>query len=131
VLVADDHPTNLDVARLILEQIGGDTATVSCGAQAVEAAARKPFNVVLMDLEMSVMDGIQATRRIREAERLNGRPRTPILMLSANAGAERQSAGALAGADGHVAKPITAASLTAALAALFNAEGEADQALAG
>ena len=124
VLVADDHPTNLTVARLILEQIGADIATVSDGAQAVEAAARERFDVVLMDMQMPVMDGLEATRRIREAEGLNGRTRTPILMLSANAGPEHLRAGALAGADGHVAKPITAASLTAALAGLFESEVE-------
>ncbi len=126
VLVADDHPTNLMVARLILEQIGADIATATDGAQALEAAARERFDVVLMDMQMPVMDGLEATRRIREAEELSGRPRTPILMLSANAGPEHLRAGALAGADGHVAKPITAASLTAALAEVFEPDAAGD-----
>jgi signal transduction histidine kinase/CheY-like chemotaxis protein len=131
VLVADDHPTNLAVLQLILEQIGADIATVTDGAQAVEAAAaHAPFDVILMDMQMPVMDGLEATRRIREAERRSRRRRTPILMLSANAGPEHLRAGALAGADGHLAKPITAASLAAALAELFDVEsGEDDQGL--
>jgi len=131
VLVADDHPTNLTVARLILEQLGADIATVSDGAQAVEASSRERFDVILMDMQMPVMDGLEATRRIREAEGLTGRARAPILMLSANAGPEHLRAGALAGADGHISKPITAASLTAALAELFGASpGEDDAGLA-
>jgi len=77
------------------------------------------------------MDGLEATRRIREAEGLTGRARVAILMLSANAGPEHLRAGALAGADGHISKPITAASLTAALAELFGASpGEDDAGLA-
>jgi len=126
VLVADDHPTNLIVARLILEQMGADIATVSDGAQAVEAMARQRFDVVLMDMRMPVMDGLEATRRIRESEGLNGSARTPILMLSANAGADYIKAGALAGADGHIAKPITAAALMTALAEVFEAQTRAD-----
>ncbi len=128
VLVADDHPTNLTVARLILEQLGADIATASDGAQAVAAAGREYFDVVLMDMQMPVMDGLEAVRRIRQAETANARPRVPILMLSANVGPEHVAAGALAGADGHVAKPITATSLAAALAEVFDAE--APQALA-
>ena len=124
VLVADDHPTNLVVARLILEQLGADISTVTDGAQAVEAAVNGVFDCILMDMQMPVMDGLEATRLIRQAELAARRPRTPILMLSANAGAEHLEAGRLAGADGHVAKPVTAASLTAALEAAL-AGGEA------
>ena len=119
VLVADDHPTNLLVARMILEELGADIATVSDGAQAVEAVAREDFDCILMDMQMPVMDGLEATRRIRESESLAGRPRTPILMLSANTAPEHLKASALAGADGHVAKPVTAASLAAALGELM------------
>jgi signal transduction histidine kinase/ActR/RegA family two-component response regulator len=125
VLVADDHPTNLLVARMILEQLGADIATASDGAQAVEAVARESFDCILMDMQMPVMDGLEATRRIREAEGLRGKPRTPILMLSANAAPEHLAASSLAGADGHVAKPVTAASLTAALAEVLGAAREA------
>jgi CheY-like chemotaxis protein len=85
--------------------------------------------VVLMDMQMPVMDGLEATRRIRQEEAAAGRPRTPILMLSANALPEHRLAGERAGADGHVAKPVTVAGLMGALnAALEPAEADEDEA---
>ena len=116
VLVADDHATNLVVVRLMLEQLGIEIVTVEDGAQAVEAVAQGRFDAVLMDMQMPVMDGLEATRRIRAAEAAGGRPRIPILMLTANASAEHREAGRAAGADGHIAKPITIGGLTTALA---------------
>jgi signal transduction histidine kinase/ActR/RegA family two-component response regulator len=128
VLVADDHATNLMVVRLMLEQLGIDIVTVEDGAQAVAAAGREHFDVVLMDMQMPVMDGLEATRRIRAAEAADGGPRLPILMLSANEGVEHRDAGRLAGADGHVAKPITLTGLTAALAEVLDGSEEAQAA---
>ena len=125
ILVADDHPTNLKVVGLMLEQLGVEIVTVVDGAQAVEAVARERFDAVLMDMQMPVMDGLEATRTIRAQEAAVGKHRTPILMLSANAGSEHQRAGALAGADGHVAKPVTLSALTAALAEVLDpSEGD-------
>ena len=69
---------------------------------------------MLLDLQMPVMDGLTATRAIRSAER--GGPRTPVIMLSANAMAEHRYEALAAGADLHVAKPVTAASLLAGIA---------------
>ena len=115
VLVADDHPTNLKVVGLMLEQLGVEIVTVVDGAEAVEAVARERFDIVLMDMQMPVMDGLEATRTIRSREAATGQRRTPILMLTANASPEHLRASALAGADGHVAKPVTVAALTAAL----------------
>jgi signal transduction histidine kinase/ActR/RegA family two-component response regulator len=124
ILVADDHPTNLKVVGLMLEQLGVEIVTVVDGAQAVEAVARERFDVVLMDMQMPVMDGLEATRLIRAHEAAAGHRRTPILMLSANASPEHLRASSLAGADGHVAKPVTVSALTAALAeALEPSEG--------
>jgi signal transduction histidine kinase/ActR/RegA family two-component response regulator len=120
ILVADDHATNLIVVRLMLEQLGIDIVTVEDGAQAVEITGREQFDAVLMDMQMPVMDGLEATRRIREAEVMEGRPRTPILMLTANASADHREAARVAGADGHVAKPITVAALTAALSEVLD-----------
>jgi len=120
VLVADDHPTNLIVVRMMLEQLGIDISTVVNGAEAVEAASQAPYDVILMDMQMPVMDGLEAVRRIRQHEASLGAHRTPILMLSANAGADHRDESRLAGADGHVAKPITLASLTAALAEVLD-----------
>jgi signal transduction histidine kinase/CheY-like chemotaxis protein len=119
VLVADDHATNQTVVKMMLEQFGIETVVVDDGAKAVEALRQAPFDAVLMDMQMPVMDGLEATRRIRQAERAGHKARTPILMLSANALAEHREAGMLAGADGHVAKPVTVAGLMNALNAVL------------
>ena len=114
ILLAEDHPTNQRVVQLILASVGAEVVTVENGALAVEAVGRSGFDVILMDMQMPVMDGLTATRAIRAAER--GRPRTPIIMLSANAMAEHRYEALAAGADLHVAKPVTAASLLAGIA---------------
>ena len=109
VLLAEDHPINQRVVQLILEPCGAAVTVVENGAQAVEAVACEAYDVVLMDMQMPVMDGLAATRAIRERE-APGR-HTPIIMLSANAMAGHRQDALLAGADLHVAKPITAAAL--------------------
>jgi PAS domain S-box-containing protein len=114
ILLAEDHPTNQRVVQLILGSAGAEVVTVENGALAVEAVARSRFDVILMDMQMPVMDGLTATREIRLAER--GGTRTPIIMLSANAMAEHRYEALAAGADLHVAKPVTAASLLAGIA---------------
>ncbi len=115
VLVADDHPTNLKVVELILGAAGCDLVQVENGALAVEAFKTQPFDVVLMDLQMPVMDGLSAIAAIRAWERAQGRTPRPILALSANALPEHLEASQKAGADGHVSKPLTAAMLFDAL----------------
>ena len=114
ILLAEDHPTNQRVVQLILAAAGADVVTVENGALAVEAARQSRFDVILMDMQMPVMDGLTATRAIRGVE--FGGPRTPIIMLSANAMAEHRYEALAAGADLHVAKPVTAASLLAGIA---------------
>ena len=115
VLVVDDHETNRTVARMILEGVGVETVCVEDGAQAVSATEHECFDVVFMDMQMPIMDGLTAIRRIRERELGQGARRTPILMLSANAMPEHVDAAHAAGADGHVAKPITPPRLIAAV----------------
>jgi signal transduction histidine kinase/ActR/RegA family two-component response regulator len=119
VLVADDHATNQMVVKMMLDQFGIDSVIVDDGLGAVEALRGGSFDAVLMDMQMPVMDGLEATRTIRQDEAEFGRPRTPILMLSANALAEHRRAGELAGADGHIAKPVTVAGLMGALHAVL------------
>jgi CheY-like chemotaxis protein len=114
LLLVEDHPTNRQVIQIIL----GDLMTLdmACdGAQGLEAAQRASYDVILMDMQMPVMDGLSATRAIRQFERAAGRPRTPILMLSANALPEHVEAAAQAGADGHISKPVTADALLDAI----------------
>jgi two-component system, sensor histidine kinase len=109
VLLAEDHPINQRVVQLILEPCGAAVTVVENGAQAVAAMAARPYDVVLMDMQMPVMDGLAATRAIR-AQEVEGQ-RTPIIMLSANAMAGHRQDALMAGADLHVAKPITVATL--------------------
>ena len=115
VLLAEDHPTNQRVVQLILATQGADLTIVDDGAQAVAAFATDTFDVVLMDMQMPLMDGLTATRAIRAIEVERGAAPTPIIMLSANAMAEHQASALDAGADIHVSKPITAASLLAGI----------------
>ncbi len=120
VLLAEDHPTNQRVVQLILGGQGAEVVTADDGAQAVAAFKSDTFDVVLMDMQMPVMDGLTATRAIRAFEASKPhRPRTPIVMLSANAMAEHRADSMAAGADSHVAKPITAASLIAGIQAVL------------
>jgi PAS domain S-box-containing protein len=118
VLLAEDHPTNQRLVQLILGPLGCEVVTVDDGQKAVEAFAPGAFDVILMDLQMPVMDGLTATRAIRAAEAAAGAAQTPILALSANAMAEHQAQALEAGANLHVAKPITAASLMAGIEAV-------------
>ncbi|HAV49872.1 MAG TPA: hypothetical protein DCX75_06760 [Brevundimonas sp.] len=111
VLVADDHPTNRKVVELILSQIDARMVLVENGQQALDACSDDQFDIILMDMQMPVMDGLTATREIRALEAREGRPRTPVVMLTANALAEHVAAARAAGADLHLAKPFDAAEL--------------------
>ncbi|CAN5414416.1 hypothetical protein BH09PSE1_BH09PSE1_15390 [soil metagenome] len=118
VLLAEDHPVNQRVVQLILADQGVDLVTVDDGAQAVAAFAGGGFDLVLMDMQMPLMDGLTATRAIRSLEAEQGARPTPVIMLSANAMPEHQADALAAGADLHVPKPITAASLLAGMQAV-------------
>jgi len=126
VLLAEDHPTNRRVVELILDAAGVALTCVENGAEAVEAAAAGPFDLILMDMQMPVMDGLTATRAIRERESAHGLPRTPIISLTANAMPEHAKASAQAGADGHLTKPISAEALLQAVADAASGELEPD-----
>ncbi len=106
ILFADDHPVNRQVVALILEPLGIDLTQVEDGALAVEAYTNGTFDLVLMDVQMPVMDGLAATRAIREIERATGRARTPIISLTANAMPEDIRRSLDAGSDTHLAKPV-------------------------
>ncbi len=109
VLLAEDHPINQRVVQLILEPCGAAVTVVENGAQAVAAMASEVFDVILMDMQMPVMDGLAATRAIRAQE--GEAARTPIIMLSANAMASHRRDALSAGADLHLAKPVTVGAL--------------------
>ncbi len=117
VLVVDDNAVNRQVMGLILESAGISYACAQNGAEGVESMKREVFDAVLMDIQMPIMDGFEATRRIRAWERGLGRQAAPILMVSANCLTEHIDAGQAAGADGHLSKPISASELLSALQA--------------
>jgi signal transduction histidine kinase/ActR/RegA family two-component response regulator len=120
VLVADDHATNQTVIRMMLDPFAIEPVAVVNGLEAVEVMRSEAFDVVLMDMQMPVMDGLEATRLIRQEERAAGKPRTPVIMLSANALPEHCQASLAAGADAHLAKPVTVTDLLAALNAVLD-----------
>ncbi len=124
ILLADDHPANRKVVEVLLVGQPIELISVADGRQAVDAFADGGFDVVLMDMQMPVLDGLAATREIRALEAARGLKRTPVVMLTANAMAEHIEAGRAAGSDGHLAKPITAQALFAGIGAALEATGE-------
>ncbi|MDQ0466499.1 PAS domain S-box-containing protein [Caulobacter ginsengisoli] len=116
VLLAEDHAINRRVVELMLAGLDIELTCVEDGAQAVDAARAGGFDVILMDMQMPVMDGLTAIRAIRAEEALGGARPTPIWGLSANALPEHLAASRAAGADGHLTKPLSAPALFDALA---------------
>ena len=117
ILMAEDHAINQRVVELILGPVGATLVKVENGEDAVRAFANDSFDLVLMDMQMPVMDGLKATRAIRDLEAGDpGRRRTPVVMLSANAMRQHAEEALAAGADFHLAKPVTGASLLEAVA---------------
>jgi CheY-like chemotaxis protein len=125
VLVVDDNETNRKVAELILAAIGAEVVCVEDGQAAIDAVESNAFDVVLMDLQMPVMDGLTATRAIRAREAVAGSPRLPIIVLSANVMREHIDASNAAGADDHIGKPVRAETLIAAVLQAVDGERKA------
>jgi CheY-like chemotaxis protein/anti-sigma regulatory factor (Ser/Thr protein kinase) len=120
VLAAEDNSVNSMVLRTLLQQIGLDPMIVGNGAEALAAWREHPWDVILMDVQMPVMDGPTATRRIRAEEAQSGRPRTPIVALTANAMSHQLDEYHAAGMDGLIAKPIRVEELFATLQAVLD-----------
>ncbi len=115
VLVAEDNEVNQLVIKTLLSQVDIDPFMAANGRLALEAWAAFTWDVILMDVQMPEMDGITATRLIRARELESGRPRTPIVALTANAMTHQIADYVAAGMDDHVAKPIEASRLFGAL----------------
>jgi PAS domain S-box-containing protein len=124
VLAAEDNSVNQLVLKTLLNQIGVDPVMVGDGRAAVEAWSREPWDLILMDVQMPHLDGPAATAEIRAREMSEGRSRTPIVALTANAMDDQVARYLAAGMDGFVAKPIAASRLFAAVQAALEA-GEA------
>ena len=105
-LVVDDNTINQRVLSLILEGLGLDCALADNGVEAVERWRAEAFDLVFMDIQMPVMDGITAVRTIRALEAEGQLARTPIIMVSANCQSSDIKASRAAGADAHLGKPV-------------------------
>lgn len=114
VLVAEDTPTNQLVVRLMLEGLGHRVHLVGDGAQAVSRFGDDRFDLVILDIQMPVMDGYEAARRIRAAGAHGGR--VPILALSAFTQASDRDLAAASGITGFLSKPVRQGDLAAAIA---------------
>ncbi|MFJ6025645.1 response regulator [Brevundimonas sp. NPDC092305] len=103
VLVVDDHPVNREVARVLLESFGCEVSEVTDGQEAVEAVELDPYDLVLMDVRMPRMDGLEATRRIRSGPRGTD---LAIVAMTADAMPEDVARCLAVGMNGHMAKPV-------------------------
>ena len=115
ILAAEDNPVNAMILRALLEPAEVELLLVADGAQAVEAFAAGAYDVVLMDIQMPNMNGVDATRAIRRREAEMRHPRTPVIAVSANVMEHQVAEYMEAGIDGVVAKPIQAEILFAAI----------------
>ncbi|HXQ17518.1 MAG TPA: ATP-binding protein [Caulobacteraceae bacterium] len=127
VLVVEDNATNRLVATGMLSQLGADVETAEDGAQGVAAVERTDFDLIFMDIQMPVMDGVEATRRIRAMPA--PKCQIPIVATTANVMPEQVAAYRQSGINGVVAKPISPTTLLAEVARIANDDGgEADSA---
>src|SRR5215469_15589217 len=111
VLVMEDNPTNRLVATRMLDLFFADVATAENGAEGVAAVERADFDLVFMDIQMPVMDGVAATRRIRALGGPKGR--VPIVATTANVLPRQIEVYRASGVNGVVAKPLSPAALLA------------------
>ncbi|MDP3658427.1 ATP-binding protein [Phenylobacterium sp.] len=120
LLAAEDNATNQQVLAAVMGSLGIEIDIVADGQQAVEAWRVGNYDLILMDIQMPVMDGIDAARAIRTIERTSKRKRTPIVALTANALSHQVEEYLAAGMDGHVPKPIEIAKLYEAISRALN-----------
>ena len=122
VLAAEDNPINQLVLQTLLQQVGVEPVMVADGEQALAAWRGQDWDLILMDIQMPVMDGVTASQTIRDEESATGRRRTPIIALTANVMREQIEAYRAAGMEKVVAKPIEVGQLLAAMGAALDEE---------
>ncbi len=128
ILVVDDVPHNRELVAAFLDSYPWHLDFAADGEEAIWRCRARRYDLVLMDVQMPGTDGYEATRRVREAETASGKPRTPIVAVTAHVMSDEVKRCLAAGCDGHLAKPITRASLLAAIEEFANRnEGEPDR----
>ncbi|MBV9063471.1 MAG: response regulator, partial [Alphaproteobacteria bacterium] len=119
ILLAEDNAINTMLMRDLLQRRGHTVLDVASGEAALEISGRERFDIILMDIHMPGMDGVETTRRLRKRETALGRPRTPIVALTADAVETGKHACQDAGMDGFLTKPVDPAELDSTLCALI------------
>ena len=107
ILIVDDNPNNLYLARFLLEQLGYKVDEATDGQQAVDAAAENSYKLILMDIQMPIMDGLTATRIIKQQQ-----PETKIVAVTARVMINDRQNIIEAGCDGYIEKPLNIDSFT-------------------
>jgi CheY-like chemotaxis protein len=116
ILLVEDHPINQMIATMLLEEKGHAVVTAADGEAAVAQFSQTAWDLVLMDVQMPVMDGLEATRMIRSMEQPD--QHTPIVAMTANTSDAERQACLDAGMDDHLSKPISATAINQLLARL-------------
>ncbi len=116
ILIAEDNPVNSRIAQSFLERLNHRTSVAVNGAEALEYLRKEPFDILFMDVEMPVMDGIEATKHIRAGEAGATNSRIPIIAMTAHALAEFKQRCEAAGMDDYVTKPVNFYDLDSILA---------------
>jgi signal transduction histidine kinase/DNA-binding response OmpR family regulator/HPt (histidine-containing phosphotransfer) domain-containing protein len=127
ILLAEDHPTNQKLALRILDRLGYRADVAANGVEALSALNRQHYDVVLMDVQMPELDGLETTRRIRAREAAMAEPGVHIIGLTANATQGDREACLEAGMDDYVSKPIQVEALVEALKRAGTVHGEEDR----
>ena len=123
ILLVEDNPVNQHVARCLLEKRGCRVTVAENGAVALDLLERQSFDLVLMDCQMPVMDGYEATRRLRRSSAAQN-PRIPVIAMTANAMAGDREQCLAAGMDDYIAKPIDAAQVYITLERYLGTTGQ-------
>jgi signal transduction histidine kinase/CheY-like chemotaxis protein len=118
LLVAEDNPVNQKLIRILLEKRGHSVRVTGDGAEALASLEQEPFDILLLDIQMPVLDGLEACRRIRARERQTGE-HLPIVAMTAHVMSEDRARFREAGMDGYISKPIQVRELDAAIEAVW------------
>ena len=124
VLLVEDNPVNLGVVKKALSRLGLGCSTAEDGQEALSQFQKQQFHIVFMDCQMPVMDGYEATRRIRQTEAAQGLERTPIVAMTANAMAGDREKCLAAGMDDYLAKPVGLQELRTCVSAWIGQRGD-------